>query len=65
MSTTARGTGARREEEMVAPNVHKHHTHDHKDEVRQLFAQYDSNKDGRLALDEVARLFKERRPFSH
>jgi hypothetical protein len=60
MSTTARGTGARREEEMVAPNVHKHHTHDRKDEVRQLFAQYDSNKDGHLTLDEVARVFKER-----
>ncbi|ELR13941.1 EF hand domain containing protein [Acanthamoeba castellanii str. Neff] len=44
---------------MVAPNVHKHHTHDRKDEVRQLFAQYDSNKDGHLTLDEVARVFKD------
>jgi Ca2+-binding EF-hand superfamily protein len=52
-------TDTRKVEAIVAPNVHKHHTHDHVEELKQLFAFYDSNKDGRLSLDEVARLFKE------
>jgi Ca2+-binding EF-hand superfamily protein len=52
-------TDTRRVEAIVAPNVHKHHTHDHTEELKQLFHFFDSNKDGRLSLNEVAKLFRE------